>query len=98
MWQKTKIIIGLCCTLGAKLSPGQSQFLHPQTSRAVPTVTTAAVFEGQPGSMLKHLTNNNSGVASNVHLMYANLIICAQKTIHMKTCDSAHDFTYHYMQ
>lgn len=54
----------------------------------------------RPGSMLKHLTNNNSGVASNVHLIYANLIICAQKTINTNEniCYRAHYFTCHYMQ
>lgn len=82
--------------LGAKLSPGQSQFLHPQTSYAI----YLQLLFWRPGSMLKHLTNNNSGVASNVHLIYANLIICAQKTINTNEniCYRAHYFTCHYMQ
>ena len=66
--------------MGAKISPGQPQFLHPQTSyAALVSYTTYHFLKAR--FYAKHLTNNNSGVAFNMHLIYTNLIIFAQKAI-----------------
>lgn len=81
---RKKIIVGPCRTPGPKLSPGQPQFLHLQTSHAVPIVTIAAVIYWRlkrARFYAKHPTNINSGVASMVHLTYVNLILCARKRI-----------------